>query len=154
MTNRSIAMGALLLMLASAAPSALSAQIPDSVVPLQTVISETNRFRTEYAEYYNNKDVERLVGMYAADAILVNADGSMEVGQAAIKAYFTNGAPNFPHMVIKSDSLVAYGQTAVDVGTVTLHPKEGGELVNRYLVVLRRTYQAWHVVRVMVVPVK
>ncbi len=78
----------------------------------------------------------------------------MEVGKAAIKAYFTNGAPNFPHMVIKSDSLVAYGQTAVDVGTVTLHPKEGGELVNRYLVVLRRTYQAWHVVRVMVVPVE
>lgn len=154
MTNRSITMGALLLMLTSAAPAALSAQIPDSVIPLQTVISETNRFRHEYADYYNNKDVERLVGMYAADAILVNADGTAEVGQAAIKAYFTKGAPNFPHMVLKSESLAAYGQTAVDMGTVTLHPQEGGELVNRYLVVLRRTYKEWHVVRVMVVPVK
>ncbi len=154
MTRRSIAATTLLAVLVSVLPSVVSAQIPDSVIPLQTVISETNRFRVEYAEYYNNKDVDRLVAMYDADATLVDADGVAHVGQAALKAYFTKRAPNSPHMVLKSDSLVAYGQTAVDVGTVTLHPKEGGELVNRYLIVMRRTYQAWHLVRAMVVPVK
>ncbi len=154
MSIRSSSAAALLLLLASALPSVASAQIPDSIIPLQTVISETNTFRTEYSEYYNNKSVDQLVAMYAADAILVDADGMAHVGQAAIKAYFTSGAPNFPHMVLKSDHLVAYGQTAVDVGTVTLHPKEGGEVTNRYLVVLRRAYQQWKVVRVTVVPVK
>ena len=63
--------------------------------------------------------------------------------------------PTFPHLVIKSDSLVAYGHTAVDVGTSTQHPATGGELVSHYLVVLRRGAgpDDWRIVRLAVVPV-
>jgi len=154
MTNRFRATAGLLLLLAAALPSVARAQIPDSTVPLKTVISETNTFRTEYAEYYNNKDVAHLVDMYDADAILIAGDGTTLMGQAAIREYFTKGAPNFPHMVLTSDSLVAFGSTAVIVGTLTAHPQAGGEEVSRYLTVLRRNYRQWKIVRVAVVPVK
>jgi len=153
MTNRSRATAGLLLLLASAVPSVATAQIPDSMIPLKTVISETNTFRTEYAEYYNNKDVARLVDMYAADAILITGDGKAHVGQAAIKEYFTANASTLPHIVLTSDSLAAYGSTAVIVGTLTAHPQAGGETVSHYLTVLRRTMRKWHIVRVAVVPV-
>lgn len=153
MTHRSRATAGLLLLLAAALPSVARAQIADSTVPLKTVISETNTFRMEYAEYYNNKDVARLVDMYAADAILITGDGKAHMGQAAIKEYFTNAASTLPHIVLTSDSLAAYGSTAVIVGTLTAHPQAGGETVSRYLTVLRRTMRQWKIVRVAVVPV-
>jgi len=153
MTMRSSSAVGLLCALAFGVPAVAHAQIPDDVVPLKTVISETNTFRTEYAEYYNKKDVAALVGMYAADAIVIPEGGMTLVGQAAIRDYFTKNAPTFPHIVLSSDSLVAYGATAVIVGTLTAHPQAGGEVVSRYLTVLRRHLGNWQIVRVAVVPV-
>lgn len=151
MTNRSIAMGALLLMLASAAPSALRAQIPDSVIPLQTVISEMNRFRAEYADHFNRKDVAGLMTMYAADAIFTAEDGTRYTGQEAIKGYFTQMAATMPHIVVTTESLLSFGGTAIDMGTITMHPPGGGEVKSRYLAVLRRELGGagnWDLVRV------
>lgn len=146
---------ALVLTLAAGAPAAARAQIPDSAIPLQTVISQVYRFRIEYAENYNKKDAAALAGMYDPNAIVTEADGTTLVGIAAIKAALTKMAPTFPHLVIKSDSLIAYGHTAIDVGTSTQHPAAGGELVSHYLVVLRRGAgeMDWKIVRLAVVPV-
>jgi uncharacterized protein (TIGR02246 family) len=154
MAFRPSAAAALLLALSSVAPSMASAQIPDSVIPLQTVISETYRFRIEYAENYNKKDVPALAAMYAPDAIITTEDGSTYMGQAAIAAALTKMAPTFPHIVITSDSLVAFGRTAIDVGTTTMHPQAGGELKSHYLAVLRRgTDRQWKILRLSVVSV-
>jgi ketosteroid isomerase-like protein len=153
MTFRPSAAAALLSTLAFLAPSAASAQIPDSVIPLQTVQSEMNRFRVEYAEYYNAKNVAALVAMYAPDAIVTIEDGTTYVGQEALRAGLTKMAPTSPHIVIRSDSLVAFGSTAVDVGTTTKHPQGGGESTSRYLVVLRRKMGVWTIVRLSVVGV-
>ena len=117
------------------------------------MISQTYRFRIEYAENYNKKDVAALAAMYDPHAIITTEDGSTYVGIAAIKAALTKLAPTFPHIVIKSDSMVAYGHTAVDVGTTTMHPAAGGELTSKYLAVLRRDGQDWKIVRLSVVPV-
>jgi ketosteroid isomerase-like protein len=143
----------LLAMLAFGIPSLASAQIPDSAIPLKTVHDEINRFRAEYSEYYNAKNVAALVPMYATDAIVTTQDGSTYVGQAAIKAFLTKQAPTFPHLVITSDSLIGYGSTAIDVGTTKEHPQGGGERTSRYLVVLRRNMGTWTIVRLAVVPV-
>jgi uncharacterized protein (TIGR02246 family) len=154
MAFRSSAAVALLLALSSAAPSIASAQIRDSTIPLQTVISETYRFRIEYAENYNKKDVPALAAMYAPDAIVTTEDGTTHVGKAAITAALTKMAPTFPHIVITSDSMVAYGRTAIDEGTTTMHPQAGGELKSHYLVVLRRgTDRQWKIVRLSLVSV-
>ena len=156
MRIRSYAVGALFLLVASAMPSVASAQIPDSVIPLQTVISETNRFRAEYAEYYNNKDVAGLMTLYAANAILTGEDGTTYTGKDAIKAYFTKTATTMPHIVITSESLLSYGGTAIDMGTITAHPAGGGEVKSRYIAVLRRELGGggnWDLVRVARTPV-
>jgi ketosteroid isomerase-like protein len=144
---------AVLSILALGAPSTARAQIPDSAIPLQTVVSQTYRFRIEYAENYNKKDVAALAGMYDRNAIITTEDGNTYVGIDAIKAALTKMAPTFPHIVIKSDSMVAYGHTAIDVGTTTMHPAAGGELTSKYLAVLRRDGQDWKIVRLSLVPV-
>ncbi|HMU61457.1 MAG TPA: nuclear transport factor 2 family protein [Gemmatimonadales bacterium] len=155
MTNRTCAAG-LLLLLASVVPSVARAQIPDSTIPLQTVISETNRFRAEYADYFNKKDIAGLMTMYASNAIFTAEDGTRYTGQAEIKAYFTSMAATMPHIVITSESLLSYGATAIDMGTLTMHPPGGGEVKSRYLAVLRRERGGagnWDLVRVSRTPV-
>jgi ketosteroid isomerase-like protein len=145
-----------LLTLALALPAVAHAQIPDSAIPLRTVMDEMNTFRTKYAEDYNKKDAAALAQDYTADAIVTTETGETLVGQDAIKAYLTKNAPNFPHLVIESENVVAYGHTAIDVGTVKMHPASGGELIRRYLVVLRRGLQKgdWRIVRLSLVPVE
>ena len=150
MTIRSTA-GAALLTLALVVPSTASAQIPDSVIPLQTVVSETNRFRAEYATHFNNKDVAGLMTMYAADAIFTAEDGTSYKGRDAIKEYFTKMSASMPHIVVTSESLLSFGGTAIDMGTITMHPPGGGEHKSRYLAVLRRELGGagnWDLVRV------
>lgn len=150
MTIRSTA-GAALLTLALVVPTTASAQIPDSVIPLQTVVSETNRFRAEYATHFNNKDVAGLMTMYAADAIFTAEDGTRYTGREAIKEYFAKMAATMPHIVVTSESLLSFGGTAIDMGTITMHPPGGGEHKSRYLAVLRRELGGagnWDLVRV------
>lgn len=144
---------ALLLTLALAAPSVARAQIEEGRVPLRTAVTELQTFRAEYADDYNKKDVAALTALYAPDAIVIMRDGSVLTGQAAIKKAFMTDAAKMPHVVIVSDSMRVYGNTAMDQGTLTSHPAAGGALVDRYLVVLRRGMQDWKIVRLAVVPV-
>jgi len=156
MTLRSTAAAALFVTLAFSMPSTASAQIPDSVIPLQTVISETNRFRAEYADHFNKKDVAGLMTLYAADAIFTAEDGTQYSGKAAISAYFTKMVSTMPHIVVTSESLLSYGGTAIDMGTITMHPPAGGEMKSRYLAVLRRELGGggnWDLIRVARTPV-
>ena len=156
MTLRSTAAAALFVTLALTVPSLASAQIPDSVIPLQTVISETNRFRAEYADHFNKKDVAGLMTLYAADAIFTAEDGTRYTGKEAISAYFTKMVPTMPHIVVTSESLLSYGGTAIDMGTITMHPPAGGEMKSRYLAVLRRELGGagnWDLIRVARTPV-
>lgn len=136
-----------------AAPSVAHAQIPDSMIPLRTVISELTTFRAEYADLANAKNAKALGALYDPAAIVIRDDGTTLVGGAAIQADLDARAPNFPHYVIKSDTVSSYGATAIDVGTVTMHPASGGELKNRYMVVLRRTMGKWKIVRLAVTPI-
>lgn len=121
---------------------------------LRTVIDELNVTRASYAEAYNAKDAAAVSAFYLPEAILVLPDGSQIMGAKAIGEMMTKDAPTWPHMVLTSDTVRVYGGTAVDFGTVTLHPKAGGEEVSRYMAILRRGLQGWKVASVAQVPVK
>lgn len=153
MTFRPSTAVALLSTLALAVPSVARAQIPDSAIPLQTILTETNRFRAEYADNYNTKNVAAVVAMYAPDAIVTTEDGTTFMGRDAVQAYFAKNASVLPHIIIHSDSMIAFGHTAIDVGTTTIHPQGGGEQTSKYLVVLRRGYKDWSIVRLSLVGV-
>jgi ketosteroid isomerase-like protein len=143
----------LVLTLALATPAIARAQIEEPRIPLQTKTSELNRFRTEYAENFNKKDVAAVVAMYSSDIIVVEPTGNVIKGIDAVRAWFTQGAANLPHLVIESDSMAVYGNTAVDMGTAKQHPSGGGEMVARYMVVLRRDMNGWKIVRLINTPV-
>lgn len=134
------------------APAVASAQIEEPRIPLQTKLTELNRFRTEYAEYWNSKNISALAGMWAADAMFNDADGKTYKG-AAVKQWYTERQANMPHLVLESDSMAIYGNTAVDMGTSKMHPAGGAEMVARYLVVLRRGMNGWKLVRAAITPV-
>lgn len=137
----------------STIPATVAAQIEEGRVPLQTAMTELARFRGRYAETFNQKDATALTAMYAEDAVTLLPDGRVLVGREAIGKQLMTDAPNWPHMVIESDSIRVFGNTAIDFGTVKVHPASGGELVSRYLVVLRRGYQTWSLTHAAQVPV-
>lgn len=144
----------LLLALALVPTTAASAQIEEPRIPLQTKLSELNRFRTEYAETFNKKDATALTAMWSDDGMFTDVDGKTYKGIDQIRQWYADGATSFPHLVIESDSLSIYGNTAVDMGTTKMHPAGGGEMVSRYIVVLRRGLNGWKLVRAAVTPVK
>lgn len=135
------------------APTVASAQIEEPRIPLQTKLSEINRFRVEYAETFNKKDVAALTAMWSEDAMFIDVDGSTHKGIAAVREWYTQRQASLPHLVLQSDSLAVYGNTAVDMGTAKTHPAAGGEQVARYLAVLRRNMNGWKLVRVSNTPV-
>jgi ketosteroid isomerase-like protein len=121
-------------------------------IPLRTALNDISTLRTAYVDAFNGKDSKALLALYADDAIAVNNEGIMK-GKAAI-AKGMGDAANWPHAVLKSDSVRVYGSTAVDVGTWTTHPAEGGEVVAHYLVVLRHDISGWKLSYVADVPMK
>jgi ketosteroid isomerase-like protein len=121
-------------------------------LPLRTALDELGTFRAEYAEAYNRKDGAAVSAMYAPDAIVIESDGTVLNGAQEISAKLKDSSAS-PHIVIESDSVKVFGNTAVDVGTVRMHPEGGAEMVAHYLVVLRRNMQNWKLVSVAVVPV-
>ena len=117
--------------------------IPKDRAPLTTTLGEISALRTAYVDAFNAKDAKALSAMYTTNAIIISADGSQTEGGPAISKMFADSAANWPHAVVKSSGLRLYGTTAVDVGTWTVHPKAGGEMVSRYLVVLRKDMKGW-----------
>ena len=135
-------------------PSIAAGQGIDSPrIPLRTALADIATLRTEYVNAFNAHDAKAISAMYADDAIVTNGDGSTAWGMADLSMGNSEGADNWPHAVIKSDTVKVYGATAIDVGTWTTHPKEGGEVVYRYLAVLRHDMHGWKLQYVASVPV-
>jgi len=119
-------------------------------VPLRTALNEIRAFREEYRQTYNNKDAAALVGMYAPDATLIRADGSILTGKEAIGKSLESGP--WMKMSLTSDTVRVFGNTAYDIGTARMSGSDGHEDVSHYLVVLRRGITAWKLNAVAVVP--
>ena len=142
-----------LLVLALVVPSVVAAQgVEAPRIPLRTALGELNTLRTEYAEAFNRKDAAGVAALYSSDGVLIDAMGKKIVGTEALREYMS-GRGGQGHMVLASDSVQVYGNTAVDIGTVTLHPEGGGEDVARYLSVTRRGMTGWKIVSVAVTPI-
>jgi predicted house-cleaning NTP pyrophosphatase (Maf/HAM1 superfamily) len=105
--------------LAFVAPSVASAQgIESPRVPLRTAINEINALRSEYAGYFNKKDVAALTAMYTPDAVVIRADGSTLVGQSAIGKALDEESAKWTQTTFSSDTMRVFGNTAWDVGSM------------------------------------
>jgi uncharacterized protein (TIGR02246 family) len=141
------------LTLGLATPAIVAAQgVEEPRIPLRTALMELNTLRTEYAEAFNRKDAAAVASVYSSDAVIIDGRGARVSGADAIRQYIDARASEGGHMVLASDSVRVYGNTAVDVGTVTIHPEGGGEAVADYMAVSRRGMTGWKLVSVAVVP--
>ena len=127
--------------------------VPTNHVPLSTTLGDIAKVRNAYVEAYNAKDAKAVAALYTADAISIGPNGSQVVGARAISKVLADSAPTWPHAVVASTSVKVYGSTAVDVGTWTVHPQAGGEMVSRYIAVLRHGVTGWKLQHVVAVPV-
>lgn len=140
--------------LSAASPMAAAAQgVETPHLPLRTVIDELNSTRAGYAEAFNAKNADAVTAFYLSEAILIDDQGNQTMGAKAIGEMMKKNAPTWPHMVLASDTVRVYGGTALDFGTVKMHPKSGGENVSHYLAVLRKGLQGWKLAAVASVPV-
>jgi ketosteroid isomerase-like protein len=90
--------------------------------------------------------------MYTPDAVVIQGDGTVQVGKAAIQKAIAEAGPTWTQLTITSDTLRVVGNSAWDVGTTHRQLSEGGEQVAHYLVVLRRGLKYWKIDRLAVVP--
>jgi ketosteroid isomerase-like protein len=141
----------LALSLATGAAAAQGVETPH--LPLRTVIDELGSTRAQYAEAFNTKNAAAVAAFYLKEAIVIRPDGSQLMGAKAIADQLEKDAPNWPHMVLSSDTVRVYGGTALDFGTVKLHPESGGESESHYLAVLRKGLKGWKIASVAQVPV-
>ena len=145
----------LVLALAVAAPTALVAQgIPANAPALRTALSDLATLRSTYVDAFNKKDAAEVTSLYADDAVVIMEDGTLLNGGLEIRAAMAEAAPTWPHAVIESDTTRVFGSTAVDLGTWTAHPADGGELKFRYVTILRRGLDGWKITHVSLVPLK
>jgi ketosteroid isomerase-like protein len=121
-------------------------------VPLRTAIKELATVRSEYADLYNQKNVAALTTMYLQDAVVIRADGSTLLGQAAIGKSLAEEAQNWKQITITSDTMRVFGNTAWDVGRLSSPGPDGEARAQHYLVVLRRGVQTWKISSLAVVP--
>ena len=84
------------------------------------------------------EDGAAVASVYSTDAVIIDGRGARVSGADAIRQYMDARASEGGHMVLASDSVRVYGNTAVDIGTVTIHPEGGGEEVADYMAVSRR----------------
>jgi ketosteroid isomerase-like protein len=150
--RRSMASLPLAMALALVTTSPAAAQgIETPRVPVRTALKEINTLRAEYAVLYNTKDTEALAAMYLPDAVLIRPDGSTLIGSAAIGKAFAEEAASWKQVTISSDTTRVFGNTAWDVGSMSSKGSDGGQSVQRYLVVLRRGVDTWQISSVAVV---
>jgi uncharacterized protein (TIGR02246 family) len=151
---RSLRTASLLAALALAAPAVGHAQGIDTLhVPLRTARMEINTFRAEYADAVNRQDAAAVAGLYAPDAVLIDAKGMMHMGREAIQKSLAAELPQWMNLRIESDTVRIAGSTAWDVGT--LHSGGVGATpsrTSRYMAVLRRSMRDWRIVSAAVVP--
>ncbi len=121
-------------------------------VPVRTALAEIRTFRAAYADAFNKKDSASVAAMYAPDAIVIQGDGNVLVGNDAIRKELATDASTWQQMTITSDTVRVFGNTAFDVGTTRSQRSAGGEEVSHYLVVLRRGITDWKIKGLAVVP--
>jgi uncharacterized protein (TIGR02246 family) len=121
-------------------------------VPIRKARDELRIFREAYEDAYKHKDTVAVADMYTPDAVVIQGNGNVVMGHAAIQKTIANNAPKWTQITITSDTLRIVGNTAWDVGTTHMQGAEGGEQVFHYLTVYRRGIKAWRIDRLAIVP--
>ena len=80
-------------LLLTLAPTVARAQIEEPRIPLQTKLSELNRFRAEYAENFNKHDVAAVTAMYSPTAMIVTNTGTVVSGREQISQWTHDASP-------------------------------------------------------------
>jgi uncharacterized protein (TIGR02246 family) len=142
------------LLLIAVAPSLARGQgVKTPHTPLRSSADEIRDLREAYTDAFNKKDSATVAAMYSPDAILIRGNGSVLVGQDAIRKAFATEAPQWPQLTaVTPDTLRVVGKTAWETGTTRAQPSGGGEQVSHYLIVLRRGMKYWKINSLAVVP--
>ena len=90
-----------------------------------------SKIRTTYVSALNNKDVETIANLYAADARFMGPDGVVHVGQEAIANTLQEQAPTWGHFVTYPGEIIVSENTAWEMGQGVQHiTAEDGSMID------------------------
>lgn len=148
MKFRLSALVGVLLMVVACAPE--PAPAPEPEAPPMTDEQAIDALRAAYAEHYNLGHADVVADLYAEDAALLPADGSVNLGRPAIAAALAQELTMSPTLSIADAETMVMGDSAVEIGTysVSMATPEGGEPMGSsgsYLTVFQRVGDAWKI---------
>lgn len=147
MRNYSVVVAAAAL---SLAPQAVAAQ-PKIAVNFATAemsAHELAAVRTTYAEAMNAGDVERIIALYAADALVLPADRERHYGNVAIADYVRRvcQTPGEGTQVTLTPNRFSVGATlASETGTFTESREGHPPTTGAYIVIYTKAGDAWRI---------
>lgn len=103
----------------------------------------------------NAGDLEKVVELYSASAILMPPDGMLIEGREAIRAHYRGIFSRFMiEATVDSEETIVSGDWAFDRGTthVKSRSKETGETSeahDKYVMILHREASGWHIARLI-----
>jgi len=114
-----------------------------------------NTLRTDYETSFNSGDVNKLMTLYTADAVMMQEHQPAAVGAESIrKAHEATMGQFTPHLTLNADETKIMGDMAFDRGTftLTLTPKSPGVAAmsenGKYLVLLQKAADgSWKLAR-------
>jgi len=106
------------------------------------------KVRTSYLEAFNAKNGAALAKLYAADGMLVTAQGELLRGREAINTHFAE-LEMWPHIAVTPGKINVHGNTAWEAGKTTAHLTAGDgsmqTIAGHYLVVLELDAGQWRI---------
>lgn len=105
--------------------------------------------RSQYEEHYNMHHADMVAALYEEDAIVIDADGTVEMGREAIRGELAEAMAMSPEAEITGADRMQFGDVALERGTyeVRMTP-EGGEATTMsgyYLNLVERSDEGWRI---------
>lgn len=105
--------------------------------------------RSQYEEHYNMGHADMVAALYEEDAVVMFADGSVEMGREAVRGDLAEAIAMSPEVEITGTDRMRFGDVALERGTyeVSMTP-EGAEPMSAagyYLNLVERAEEGWRI---------
>jgi ketosteroid isomerase-like protein len=98
---------------------------------------------TNFTAAFNQKQIDKLVEMYADNSVFMPPNAPMLRGREPLKSFYSELVGRGGELQMEVDTVAGHGPLAYEAGTYTLSYPGGGRDRGKYLRVLRKGGETW-----------